>query len=241
MKEEKKSQLSHEGSGADEKKVDEDGFLIVQPADDTTSVVESLAPPTKKELRFEEKMKKKKKRKMTIEEKEKEVKKSKQRLRSNSKRRYGHVVGFDRYQISTKLAIFWAFLAIIIIPLELFLERLITSLEIPMIENLQKNLGENDTIQTFNEIPLYLVKPWASLFFMMLLYLTTDSLLAFKSALITSFGYYFLTVLKLLYKDGRPFWVSKEIIGYRCRFDFGGPSYHLYTLVTFWTYNVVMY
>jgi len=110
-----------------------------------------------------------------------------------------------------------------------------------MIENLQKTLGDNETLQIFNEIPLVLVRPWASIFFMMLFYLTTDSLLAFKSALITSFGYFILTVLKLLYKDGRPFWVSKEIVGYSCRFDFGGPSYHLYTLVTFWVYNVVMY
>lgn len=125
--------------------------------------------------------------------------------------------------------------------MQLFLERLITSLEIPMIENLQKTLGDNETLQIFNEIPLVLVRPWASIFFMMLFYLTTDSLLAFKSALITSFGYFILTVLKLLYKDGRPFWVSKEIVGYSCRFDFGGPSYHLYTLVTFWVYNVVMY
>lgn len=79
------------------------------------------------------------------------------------------------------------------------------------------------------------------MFAMMFLYLTTDSLLAFKSAIITCFGYYILTVLKLLYKDGRPFWLSQEIMGYRCRFDFGGPSYHLYTLTTFWAYNIIMY
>lgn len=76
---------------------------------------------------------------------------------------------------------------------------------------------------------------------MMLLYLVTDSLLAFKSAIITCFGYYILTVLKLLYKDGRPFWLSQEVYGYRCRFDFGGPSYHLYTITTFWIYNIIMY
>jgi len=73
MKEEKKS---HEDSDPEAKKEDID-FLIVQP-EDVSSVVESVAPPTKKELRFlekEEKLKKKKK-KMTLEEKEKEVKKT---------------------------------------------------------------------------------------------------------------------------------------------------------------------
>jgi PAP2 superfamily len=73
------------------------------------------------------------------------------------------------------------------------------------------------------------------------MYLTTDSLLAFKSAFITCMGYYILTVLKLLYKDARPFWLTNDIDGYRCRFDFGAPSYHLYTLTTFWAYNIIMY
>lgn len=73
------------------------------------------------------------------------------------------------------------------------------------------------------------------------LYLTTDSLLAFKTALITSLGYYFLTFLKLIYKDARPFWVSSGIFGFSCRFDFGAPSYNLYTIITFWVYNIIMY
>ena len=68
-----------------------------------------------------------------------------------------------------------------------------------------------------------------------------DSLLAFKTALITSFGYYIMTCLKLVYKDARPFWVSNEIFGHSCKFDFGAPSYHLYTIITFWIYNIIMY
>lgn len=76
---------------------------------------------------------------------------------------------------------------------------------------------------------------------MELLYLTTDSLLAFKTAIITCFGYYILTFLKLMYKDARPFWLSEQIVGHRCRFDFGDPSYHLYTMITFWSYNIIMY
>jgi hypothetical protein len=76
---------------------------------------------------------------------------------------------------------------------------------------------------------------------MMLFYLMTDSLLAFKSAIITCMGYYILTFLKLMYKDGRPFWLDETIVGYRCRFDFGGPAYHLYTMITFWAYNIIMY
>jgi len=54
-------------------------------------------------------------------------------------------------------------------------------------------------------------------------------------------GYYILTFLKLIYKNPRPFWLDANIHGYRCRFDFCGPSYHLYTLTTFWAYNIIMY
>lgn len=76
---------------------------------------------------------------------------------------------------------------------------------------------------------------------MLLLYLSTDSLIAFKSAILTCFGIYFITFLKLLYKDGRPFWIKEQIIGFECFFDFGGPGYHLFILTFFWAYNIIMY
>lgn len=90
-------------------------------------------------------------------------------------------------------------------------------------------------------IPLVLCKPEITCFFMFFFYLSTDSLIAFKSAILTCFGIFLITFLKLIYKDGRPFWIEKEIIGYACAFDFGGPGYHLYTLTFFWSYNIIMY
>ena len=57
----------------------------------------------------------------------------------------------------------------------------------------------------------------------------------------TCFGIYFITFLKLLYKDGRPFWINPDINGYECSFDFAGPGYHLYIITFFWAYNIVMY
>lgn len=110
-----------------------------------------------------------------------------------------------------------------------------------MIQAIQENFGNSTLLLDFFEIPMTLVRPQATMHFMQFMYLTTDSLLAFKTAIITSMGYYILTVLKLAYKDPRPFWLDQKIHGYRCRFDFGGPSYHLYTLTTFWAYNIIMY
>lgn len=75
---------------------------------------------------------------------------------------------------------------------------------------------------------------------MILFYMLTDSLIAFKSAILTCFGIYIMTFLKLLYKDGRPFWTSDPIEGFVCSFDFGGPAYHLFILTFFWSYNIVM-
>jgi hypothetical protein len=59
--------------------------------------------------------------------------------------------------------------------------------------------------------------------------------------MLTGFGLYFMTFLKLLYKDGRPFWVSSTIVSYDCLFDFSGPSYHLFIISFFWPYNIIMY
>jgi hypothetical protein len=177
----------------------------------------------------------------TVEEREKEAQKLKIRMTGNSKRRYGYAVKFDKFHTSNMIKIICAVIAIIIIPLELLLEKVLTDVEIPMIHNIQVAFGANPLLLDFFEVPLVLVRPVFTMLLMMFLYQTTDSLLAFKSAIITCLGYYILTVLKLLYKDGRPFWINQDVTGYRCRFDFSGPSYHLYTLVTFWAYNVIMY
>lgn len=93
----------------------------------------------------------------------------------------------------------------------------------------------------FFKIPIYLLLPETTCLFMCILFLCTDSLIAFKSAILTCFGIYFITFLKLLYKDGRPFWVLDPIEGLICSFDFGGPAYHLFIVSFFWVYNVIMY
>lgn len=77
--------------------------------------------------------------------------------------------------------------------------------------------------------------------FMCVFFLSTDSLIAFKSAILTCFGIYIMTFLKLIYKDGRPFWLAADIQGLICEFDFAGPGYHLFIVSFFWCYNIVMY
>ena len=57
-------------------------------------------------------------------------------MRSNSKKRYGYVIDTDRYKTSTVVNLICGVIAIIIIPLQIFLENLITSFELPMIANI---------------------------------------------------------------------------------------------------------
>jgi len=158
-----------------------------------------------------------------------------------SKRRFGHVIRFDKYKTSNLIKIICITLGIIIIPLEIFLQNVLQSVEGDLILTIQKAFGNSEGLRAFMWIPITFVRPEITCLFMFFFYLATDSLIAFKSALLTCFGLYIITFLKLLYKDGRPFWLNSDIIGYQCMFDFAGPGYHLYTIAFFWSYCIVMY
>jgi len=58
------------------------------------------------------------------------------RMRSNSKKRFGHAVKFEDYKTSRIIKIASLAIAVIIIPLEIFMESLLTNVEIPMIASI---------------------------------------------------------------------------------------------------------
>lgn len=158
-----------------------------------------------------------------------------------SERRFGFSIKFDRYKTSNLIKVICITLAIIIIPLEIFVQHVLQDNESEMIVKLQQSFGHSAALEFFMRLPLILVRPQVTCLFMCLLYLASDSLIAFKSAILTCFGFYFITFLKLLYKDGRPFWLDSQVTSYDCVFDFAGPGYHLYIITFFWTYNIIMY
>lgn len=90
-------------------------------------------------------------------------------------------------------------------------------------------------------VPQVVLSPEFTSAVLIFLYLMSDSLIAFKSALLACFGIYFVTILKLLYKDGRPYWVDGKIKASLCVFDFSGPSYAAFLLAFFYSYLVIMY
>ena len=132
-------------------------------------------------------------------------------------------------------------LAIIIIPLEIFLENVLQNAEDVLIIKIQNNFSTSTAMEVFFKIPIYFVRINITCLFMCVFFLLTDSLLAFKAAFLTCFGIYLMIFFKLIYKDNRPFWDSPYIEGRICEFDFGGPALHLFIVCFFWVYNIIMY
>ena len=75
------------------------------------------------------------------------------------------------------------------------------------------------------------------------LFLATDSLIAFKTTLLYSFGLFFIVLMKLIYRSPRPFWSDRDIRVYKetCNFDFSSPSTHIFNLAFFYGYSIFMY
>ena len=77
---------------------------------------------------------------------------------------------------------------------------------------------------------------------MIFLSLCTDSLIAFKSSLLTCLGLLIISFLNMLFKDARPFWTSPLVKdNSHCYFDFGSPDAELFILTFFYSYILIMY
>ena len=74
------------------------------------------------------------------------------------------------------------------------------------------------------------------------IFLSTDSLIAFKAQILYSFGLFFILVLKLVYRSPRPFWSDKNIsvLGGDCNFSFSSPSSHLFNIAFYFSYQAYM-
>lgn len=75
------------------------------------------------------------------------------------------------------------------------------------------------------------------------LFMMSDSLIAFQCSLIYCIGIYIMVLLKLVYESPRPFWMKETIHTYnnQCDFDYGSPSQHVFNLAFFWVYCIFMY
>lgn len=74
-----------------------------------------------------------------------------------------------------------------------------------------------------------------------LLYLGGDSILATKTAILAFYGQFMLVLLRIAYKEPRPYWVNPQIQGKLCEQDFEGPSDHLFIITFLGTYLNLIY
>ena len=74
-----------------------------------------------------------------------------------------------------------------------------------------------------------------------LLFLVGDAILATKTALVAFSGSFIMIMLKIAYKEPRPYWADHQIKCYRCDNDFEGPSDHSFILMFLGTYMNLIY
>jgi hypothetical protein len=53
-------------------------------------------------------------------------------------------------------------------------------------------------------------------YLLFVLYLSGDAILATKTALVGFFGEFLVILMKIAYKEARPFWIYKDIKTFRC-------------------------
>lgn len=73
------------------------------------------------------------------------------------------------------------------------------------------------------------------------IYLCGDPILATKTAFVAFIGQFLLVMMKLTYKEPRPYWIITEIMSYRCQNDFEGPSDHIFLIMFVGTYLNLIY
>ena len=125
--------------------------------------------------------------------------------------RFGRNVRPKLMECSKAMKIVSIVMAILVIPLQLFFTGVVQDWEneaviLPLQEKLA--ISTDDPLNGFMSSPIYLFNARTTVFFMMSLYMFTDSLIAYTTAFTTCIGIYILAFLNLLFKDGRPFWTS---------------------------------
>ena len=164
-------------------------------------------------------------------------------------RRWGKVIDMKSWTPGSSIRLLTLVVAIFIIPMQLFCDGLVRSKEQDMITRIQNsdNLPEsckNDdqACSIAMQVPYVIFSTEATVYMLFALLLIADSWLAYKTALVTGVGIYFMSFLQMCFKSGRPFWDVAEIASFgHCLFDFSGPSLSAFTMTFFWPYVQIMF
>ena len=72
-------------------------------------------------------------------------------------------------------------------------------------------------------------------------FMGSDSLIAYKTTMCYCVGFYLITLLQMMYREPRPYWVNKNIdVKAHCPIDFAMPSKGSFNIVFFMSYICFM-
>lgn len=166
-------------------------------------------------------------------------------IENREKKRFGHEIKKDRTKISNFLKLTGVIIAILFIPLQIFLKAVLQDYEADMLYDIQQKLKpyEDSWWMTLLKYLIISTDNHPTMAVAMFLFLATDSFIAFKSTFLYFSGLWMIILLKMLYESPRPFWVDSrvQVLREKCMFDYASPSTHLFNLWFFYGYSVFMY
>lgn len=114
-------------------------------------------------------------------------------------------------------------LLVFCIPLETILSNQFISWQTDFIENLQDYL-RSDTMDDFSSVVMFFGDHRIILILSPFIFHFFDARVSLKMILIFCYSAYLYSIVSLLSKEPRPFWVSSSIQGIVCEGEFGNPS-----------------
>lgn len=129
-------------------------------------------------------------------------------------------------------------LLVFCIPLEAILKNQIVSWQIDWVKDMQ-DYFRNDFMDYFTKVMMYsgsdkiilILSPFVFHFF--------DARVSLKMVLIFSYSAYLYSVVSLLTKEPRPFWVSSGIQGIVCEGEYGNPSRQTMVGISIFTVSLI--
>ena len=166
-------------------------------------------------------------------------------IENREKKRFGHEIKKDRTKLSNFFKITAVIIAILFIPLQIFLKAVLQDYEADALSSMQEYIRahENGVFFTILDGIIWLSDDRQTMTVAMFLFLATDSFIAFKTTVLYFFGLWMIILLKMMYESPRPFWVDIRVQVFKgqCSFDYASPSTHLYNLWFFYGYSIFMY
>jgi hypothetical protein len=129
----------------------------------------------------------------------------------------------------------------VVIPVFTILKNYLSDFEEGFIIDFQKVIHQHDWFIYFCNLFYQIFDSWYIDAFFIVLFYSTDSLIAFKIMLLYGLGMYLQILIKYIYQEPHPFWLNKQITisNWFCNigipFDYSLPNSQLFILQFMWT------